>query len=125
MHNSLKRNFGHENYILLLKEQYYIPLFKFRTVNHKLLVETGRWDGTALLDRKCVLCNLSTIGSEQHYLLECNYFNESRNKYLRHLNTEFNDYKYRPTLLITSNSQKVQDNIYQFVKIIIKDFQRK
>ena len=45
-------------------------------------VETGRWDGTTLENRKCNLCEHEVIGSEPHYLLECDYFSQPRNKYL-------------------------------------------
>ena len=58
-----------ESYFKTLKKCEYIPLFKFRTTNHRLPIETGRYDGTILENRKCTLCNQDAIGSEQHY--EC------------------------------------------------------
>ena len=43
-----------------LSRQDYLPLLKFRTANHFLPVDTGRYDGTHFEERKCDLCNLDT-----------------------------------------------------------------
>mgnify|MGYP007091342504 CR=1 FL=1 len=45
----------------------------FRTGNHFLPVETGRWEGIDITDRTCALCeNVNEIASEEyHYILIC------------------------------------------------------
>ena len=44
-------------------------MLQFRTGNHKLPVEVGRWHKIELSDRKCQLCHASSIGDEFHYIL--------------------------------------------------------
>ena len=74
-----------ETYLIILPQHEYISLFKFRTANHRFPIESGRWDGTALEDRPCTLCNKRQIGSEKHYLLECEYFTNARNTCLNNI----------------------------------------
>jgi hypothetical protein len=49
-------------------------IFRFRTANHSLPVETGRYDGTPFNDRLCSLCNINAIATEEHYLMSCPFF---------------------------------------------------
>ena len=41
---------------------------KFRTSNHYLHVETGRWRNILYENRLCAYCNKNDIGDEFHYL---------------------------------------------------------
>ena len=59
-----KREPEFEKYFKSLPQSDTLELFKFRTANHKLPIETGRWDGTTLENRKCNLCEHEVIGSE-------------------------------------------------------------
>jgi len=59
-----------ENYLLLPKSIYY-PILKFRTSNHILPIETGRWQNILPDNRICKLCNSTQIGDEFHYLFRC------------------------------------------------------
>ena len=52
-----------------------ISLAKFRTMNHKLPIEKGRWDNIERNQRTFNLCNREALGDEYHFLLECDYFN--------------------------------------------------
>ncbi|KAL4240926.1 hypothetical protein ACF0H5_001709 [Mactra antiquata] len=60
-----------EKYFLTLRRPNYTYLVKFRTGNHYLPAEVGRWHNIPLSDRKCLLCNKNDIGDEMHYLLIC------------------------------------------------------
>ena len=53
-------------------------MVRFRTGNHKMPIETGRWLNIELSNRKCELCDKDTIGDEFHYLLECTFFQRDR-----------------------------------------------
>ncbi len=66
-----KENISLETYHSNHSRTKYIPLIKFRTSNHKLPIELGRWNGIDIAERKCIKCNMNTIGDEFHYLLEC------------------------------------------------------
>ena len=52
-----------------------VTLCKFRTTNHKLPIEHGRWNtiisNIQRKNRKCNLCNLEEIGDEFHYISNC------------------------------------------------------
>ena len=64
----LKYNIKFEPYLKLLRESLSFPLLKFRLSNHKLPVETSRWENITLADRKC--CLSESFGNEFHYLFE-------------------------------------------------------
>ena len=54
-------------------------LLKFRTSNHNLPVETGRWKNVPFVNRICKLCN-NDVGDEFHYLFKCpSFVNERKN----------------------------------------------
>ena len=46
----------------------------FRTLNHKLPVEHGRFWRVDRDERICELCFSNRLGDEYHNLLECSYF---------------------------------------------------
>ena len=71
-----------EPYLIYLPRSSYLSLCKFRTGNHKLPIETGRWENIPLNERMCILCNLD-VGDEFHYLFKCPYFTEERVRYLK------------------------------------------
>ncbi|MCU7800877.1 MAG: reverse transcriptase family protein [gamma proteobacterium symbiont of Lucinoma myriamae] len=118
---SFKQDIKFENYLASLPRNSYLPLIKFRTGNHKLPVETGRWENIPLNERKCSLCNLNDIGDEFHYLFKCTYFSSERNELLK-------AYFYkRPNILkfselLTSNNEACLKRLSKFVNIIMNKF---
>ena len=110
-----------EQYFLILPRKFYIPLVKFRTTNHFFPIETGRWQGIELADRKCELCNTNDICDEFHLLLTCPYFMEQRQKYIKRY------YFNRPTVLknkelmsVTNENQLIK--LSRFVAILLNHF---
>ena len=71
-----------EPHLRILSRKACIPLIKFRTANHRLPVETGRWEDLPYSERKCALCE-KNIGDEFHYLLICPSFATERNDLLK------------------------------------------
>ena len=75
-----KRTFGYENYLDIKNPKKYL-LTKYRLSNHCLRIETGRHervfnvsgksDPLPRQDRLCLYCNLDSVESEVHFLLEC------------------------------------------------------
>ena len=53
-------------------------LCKFRTTNHKLLIETRRWYGIDRKNRQCLKCYSRSIGDEFHFIMECKFYAENR-----------------------------------------------
>jgi len=76
-----KNSLHFENYLLLPN---YIskPLLKIRTTNHKLPIETGRWENIPKENRTCKLCNSPAVADELHYLLNCQACSTLRSKHL-------------------------------------------
>ena len=65
MHNSskatyyklFKNDIDFEEYLDKLNDGDRLIFCKFRTTNHRLIIETGRWSGVNREDRICNLCN--------------------------------------------------------------------
>ena len=55
-YNYFKQDLNFENYLINLDKKHYLSLIKFRTGNHRLPVETGRWANLPVNERKCHLC---------------------------------------------------------------------
>ncbi len=53
-------------------------MIRFRTCNHRLPVETGRYINILKCNRKCNLCDLDDIGDEFHYFCLCPKFHNAR-----------------------------------------------
>ena len=78
---ALKEVWEKESYIHLLDQRDIINIIKFRTSNHKLPVETGRYQQIEYKDRICKEC-YSDIGDEFHYVFKCPRFSPERKRYL-------------------------------------------
>jgi hypothetical protein len=73
-----------ENYLVQLPKNIATPLVKFRTSNHKLPVETGRYTDVVHHLRHCNLCDDAKLGDEYHVMLECKHptLVDKRQKYI-------------------------------------------
>ena len=83
---SFKQDHKLEPYLTKLDKCQYTKLFKMRTTNHLLPVESGRYDGTPFEDRSCTLCDTGEVGTEKHYILKCRYFRHERDRLLGPIN---------------------------------------
>lgn len=77
-----KTSFRFENYLLNIPFNLLNYIISFRTRNHKLPVETGRWNKTDYNKRICNLCK-HDIGDEYHYLLICDKLKVIRKQYIQ------------------------------------------
>ena len=68
-----KENHCLENQFILLPQTLWTSLLKFRTSNHYLPIETGRWNNSPVDHRTCILCN-NDIEDEFHYLFTYTVF---------------------------------------------------
>ena len=69
-----KDNLNFEKHLINVSKFYNSNKIKYRTGNHRLPVETGRWDDIPLNERKCKICTTDDIGDEFHYLFACDFF---------------------------------------------------
>ena len=107
-------------YFAFLPNRYCRILTAFRTRNHRLPVEVGRWSSIPANERLCPLCS-ADIGDEYHYVMQCEFFKEQRKRYIkpyytRNINTiKFNE-------LMNHKSKTVIKNLCIFVDTIMKFF---
>ena len=115
-----KESFKMNKYFSFLPAKYCRILTAFRTRNHCLPVETGRWSSIPISERICQLCN-ADIGDEYHSIMQCSFFSEQRRfikpYYTRKINTiKFNE------LMNHISKKSVIRNLSFFIEIIIKHF---
>ena len=116
-----KQDLNFENYLIKLNRKHCSSLLKFRLSNHRLPVETGRWENTPLEDRKCTLCSKHDMGYEFHYLFVCDHFISDRKKYLSlYLYKSLNIIKFEE-LFSSANTRKLV-KLSSFVEIIMNKF---
>ena len=58
-------------------------LVKFRIGNHKLRIETGRYDQVPRVNRLCPICASNQIEGESHFFIYCNKYFILRNKFYK------------------------------------------
>ncbi len=93
-------------------------LLKFRTDNHKLPVETGRYRNIEYKDRLCTKCH-SEVGDKYHYLFSCPFFKSERLKYIKpHYRNKSNILKYKE--LLGHTDKKILQNLCKFIKVIFE-----
>ena len=83
----------------------------------ELSIEHGRWNNIPRENRKCNLCNLEEIGDEFHYILNCPYFKQYSDIYIKKRYTK------RPNIInfleIMASTNKLNlTNLCKFIRII-------
>jgi hypothetical protein len=119
IYNSFKHALEYEKYFNILQKKDYITLFKFRTCNNRLPIETARWSRDNTINNICKLCNSREIGSEQHYLLNCHFFNSERNLYIPNLV----ETSYFFQNILSCKNEHTLMKLCKFVRIIMLKFQ--
>lgn len=111
-----KDSIDFEDYFNILSKTDSLILCKFRTMNHKLPIESGRWRNLERNNRKCNLCN-SEIGDEFHYILRCQSFEEERKKYIKPtLRRNPNVLSFKEIMAARNKSNLI--NLCRFIRII-------
>ena len=93
-----KKKFGFENHLIKIPRTLMRYLLIFRTNNHRLPIERGRWTYTEMRDRVCDLC-LENIGDEYHYYLNAKI--SLKNEYHLYQPNKHNVYTTQNLLRIT------------------------
>ncbi|MEW8548622.1 MAG: reverse transcriptase family protein [Candidatus Thiodiazotropha sp.] len=119
--NVFKDSIELEVYFKLLPTHLYVNMVRFRTGNHKMPIEIGRWNNIDIDQRKCLLCEKNSIGDEFHYLLECTFFKQARQSLVPYV------YYNRPNILkfqelLRTHDERCIINLSKFMGIIIKHF---
>ena len=112
-----KDNLQFENFFNILDDKNIVTLSRFRTLNNKLPIETGRWQNVPRENRKCNLCNSGDIGDEFHYIFTCSSLMDSRRQFLKAYYTN------RPNILkfkslMNSSNPLILNNLCKFIRIV-------
>lgn len=106
-----------ENYFDILDDKDYLTFCRFRTLNHALPIERGRWLNIERGERKCISCN--QLGDEFHYIMECSELANERKEFLPSYFTK------RPNIakfnsLFTSSKISVLKKLCKFIRCVNK-----
>ena len=97
-------------------------LVKIRISNHKLMIETGRYNQTSRNDRFCPICNSGIIEDEFHFLFHCPKYSIPREKFYNQIQqnfVDFNQLSYTELIIKLMNSQNfsVNSHLLKFVSL--------
>ena len=111
-----KHKFELETYITQLPKPLNYYFTSYRTRNHRLPIETGRWSKIPHNDRKCTFCK-EEIGDEFHFLLVCKSLIEPRKQFLGRIFVQRpNVIKYES--LMNTKNKRLLISIAKFIKVI-------
>ena len=112
-----KHDLKFEDYLDVLDDKDKFLLVKFRTSNHRLPIEVGRWRNIKRENRICNLCIGRNLGDEFHYLFECPSLSNERKKYFEpHFINRPNILKF--CNLMYSKSVSVLCNMCKYIRIV-------
>ena len=114
----VKTKFEQSSYLAKLSPYYCKVLLSFRTRNHRLPVEVGRWRGVSLHERLYLYCN-NDIGDEFHFILVCKHFHEHRTKHIKPFYYRHPNILKFEQLMNTTNSKELK-RLCVFINLIMK-----
>jgi hypothetical protein len=116
-----KQDFGLEKYTTRLSNNNIRLLARFRTLNHKLPVQMGRYNNVPRNERICEKCDMGVLGDEYHYLLICPQFAEQRKRYIP---TKYFSIatKIKFGHLLSTKSRNILLRLTNFIRAINKQF---
>lgn len=112
-----KKHVAFEHYFSKLSLNNLYTLCRFRCGNHRLPIETGRWQNVPRSDRVCHLCDSNDIGDEYHYIMSCSALSEERKRLLPYFCNYYpNTYKFEQ--LFNSSNIICLEKLCRFIRII-------
>ena len=117
-YRQFKTDFTFEKYQINLSTKFRRILAKFRTSNHKLAIESGRYSQIERHRRFCDLCTLDTVGDEYHLVLECTNSEIMKNRKLyiaRYYRDNPSMHKFVQLMKTTSDNKQVAIKLAKFL----------
>jgi len=115
-----KDTFVFEKYITVLPFNLASVVMKFRLLNHRMPIQTGRFFGISRGERICLKCNSGDLGDEFHYLLVCTHFHTDRQKLIKpYYWRRPNSIKFQQ--LLANGRKSVLLKVAGFIKIILRN----
>ena len=112
-----KSNVFFENYLSKLSYYNLYTLCRYRCGNHRLPIETGRWQNVPRNDRLCHLCGSIELGDEYHYIMSCSALKNERKTLLPNYCT-FNPNILKFQQLFNSTNIIILEKLCRFIRII-------
>lgn len=113
-----KHRLEFETYLTSLPTKLRHSVTRFRSRNHRLPIETGRWLNIDYNERICNLCH-KKIGDEFHYLLVCDKLAIQRENFIKPFFTKRpNILKYDALMNIKSKNRLI--SLSKFIRIIFE-----
>ena len=81
LYKEIKGEFKMEHYLQTTNVEHRRAIAKIRCSDHTLEVEKGRHKNIPRSERKCKLCTLDEIETEEHFLIRCTKYNFLKTKY--------------------------------------------
>ena len=90
-YSTFKKEYNLEKYLTIINDVNKRRSFtRFRISNHKLMVESGRYQNILREERICQICNLNEVETENHFLTSCNAYENIRQDFLETLANDTN-----------------------------------
>ena len=110
-----KKSVELEKYLTVLSYPKYIQICKFRTTNHRLPIEIGRYRNIPRVERYCTACDQRTLGDEFHFVMSCPALSVLRSRFIP---TRFTN---RPNVLkfgdlFSSTNQNTLLNLHKYIQ---------
>lgn len=110
-----------EKYLISLPIKLRKTFTNYRLCNNRLPIETGRWASIDRNLRKCIHCNLNSIGDEYHYLFECCFFDFDRTIFLPYIKKRNANCIMFSNLFNETNLVKLR-RLCKFLQIVLDTF---
>ena len=114
-----KLKFELEKYLCSLSPFNRKIICRFRTSNHRLPIERGRFYGINREDRTCEFCNSDKICDEFHFVLECNTLIDIRQTFLPpYCQNHPNHIKFKN--IMSDTSSNISNELAKYLKAAFK-----
>ena len=80
-YKTIKKEFKLDKYLELPNFRDRQVITKFKCSDHQLEIERGRYTGTPRPERLCKLCTHNAVETEEHFLMDCPFYNQLREKH--------------------------------------------
>ena len=111
-----------ETYLMQLPQNLKYYFTSYRTRNHRLPIETGRWSKIQHNERICNICR-KKVGDEFHYLLVCESLGSAKKQFLGRMFTKRPNVIMYESLMKTNNKQLLIliSKLIKIINTLVKD----
>ena len=107
-----KKTYVQEQYLREVENPFHRRMLtRFRISAHNLYIECGRYKKVKREDRVCKLCDMNVVENEYHFFMQCSFYNNLREFYIKEMVLQYNDaYSWDAFLYIMQLSDNINVN---------------